>query len=82
MVQYLMDAVQLLRGAAGNSQGPARSALWARYAREVLRLWRVQGGRDLLTAAREAAERATADDAAWPHRPPRHPRRHPARHRR
>ncbi|MER7059925.1 hypothetical protein C0Q93_08315 [Streptomyces albidoflavus] len=63
MVQYLMDAVQLLRGAAENSQGPARSALWARYAREMLRLWRVQGGRDLLTAAREAAERATADDA-------------------
>ncbi|WDV31359.1 SAV_2336 N-terminal domain-related protein [Streptomyces sp. AD16] len=63
MVQYLMDAVQLLRGAAENSQGPPRSALWARYAREVLRLWRVQGGRDLLTAAREAAERATAEDA-------------------
>lgn len=63
MVQYLMDAVQLLRGAAEHSQGPPRAALWARYAREVLRLWRVQGGRDLLTAAREAAERATADDA-------------------
>ncbi|MCK2141002.1 hypothetical protein MWG58_08305 [Streptomyces sp. WAC00276] len=63
MVQYLMDAVQLLRGAAENSQGPPRSALWARYAREALRLWRVQGGRDLLTAAREAAERATAEDA-------------------
>ncbi|MFD6782393.1 SAV_2336 N-terminal domain-related protein [Streptomyces diastaticus] len=63
MVQYLMDAVQLLRGAAENSPAPADAALWARYAREVLRLWRVQGGRELLTAAREAAERATADDA-------------------
>ncbi|MFD5024790.1 SAV_2336 N-terminal domain-related protein [Streptomyces sp. NPDC058373] len=67
MVQYLMDAVQLLRGAAENTAGPPAAALWARYAREVLRLWRVQGGRELLTEARAAAERAATDDEATGH---------------
>ncbi|MFD0026312.1 SAV_2336 N-terminal domain-related protein [Streptomyces sp. NPDC058382] len=61
MVQRLIDAVQLLRGAADN--GPQQSddpGLWAEYARCVLRLWEVQGGADLLREAERAAERAAA----------------------
>ncbi|MFF3173527.1 SAV_2336 N-terminal domain-related protein [Streptomyces sp. NPDC057900] len=61
MVQRLIDAVQLLRGAAEN--GPRQSAdpeLWAEYARCVLRLWEVQGGGELLREAERAAERAAA----------------------
>ncbi|MBO0918520.1 hypothetical protein J1C73_30730, partial [Streptomyces laculatispora] len=61
MVQRLIDAVQLLRGAAEN--GPRQTVdpgLWAEYARCVLRLWEVQGGAELLREAEHAAERAAA----------------------
>ncbi|MEU8627066.1 SAV_2336 N-terminal domain-related protein [Streptomyces sp. NPDC048669] len=61
MVQRLIDAVQLLRGAAEN--GPRQAVdpgLWAEYARCVLRLWEVQGGAELLREAESAAERAAA----------------------
>ncbi|MEV0781566.1 SAV_2336 N-terminal domain-related protein [Streptomyces sp. NPDC050423] len=61
MVQRLIDAVQLLRGAAEN--GPRQAVdpgLWAEYARCVLRLWEVQGGAELLREAEHAAERAAA----------------------
>lgn len=61
MVQRLIDAVQLLRGATEN--GPRQSVdpgLWAEYARCVLRLWEVQGGGELLREAERAAERAAA----------------------
>ncbi|MGP2442706.1 SAV_2336 N-terminal domain-related protein, partial [Streptomyces sp. JW3] len=64
MVQDLIDAVQLLRGATEHD-GPAGAdpALWAEYARCTLRLWEVQGGDALLSEAEQAAERA----AAHPH---------------
>ncbi|MFD8849100.1 SAV_2336 N-terminal domain-related protein [Streptomyces sp. NPDC059604] len=59
MVQYLIDAVQLLRGAAERegAQG-AEPGLWAEYSRCVLRLWEVQGDAELLREAEYAAERA------------------------
>ncbi|MFE7622209.1 SAV_2336 N-terminal domain-related protein [Streptomyces sp. NPDC057509] len=64
MVQRLIDAVQLLRGAAENSPAPAADPeLWSEYARCVLRLWEVQGGADLLDEAERAAERAARPGA-------------------
>ncbi|MGP3774218.1 SAV_2336 N-terminal domain-related protein [Streptomyces sp. SDT5-1] len=64
MVQDLIDAVQLLRGATEH-EPPAEPdfELWAEYAHCVLRLWEVQGGAELLREAEQAAERA----AAHPH---------------
>ncbi|MFK4109115.1 SAV_2336 N-terminal domain-related protein [Streptomyces sp. NPDC002176] len=61
MVQDVIDAVQLLRGATENER-PAGDdpALWAEYAHAVLRLWEVQGGSALLAEAEAAAERAVA----------------------
>ncbi|MFJ6430816.1 SAV_2336 N-terminal domain-related protein [Streptomyces sp. NPDC091416] len=65
MVQRLIDAVQLLRGAAGNSpQAAADPELSAAHARCALRLWEVRGGDDLLGEARSAAERAVAQPGA------------------
>ncbi|MFF3490605.1 SAV_2336 N-terminal domain-related protein [Streptomyces sp. NPDC002795] len=64
MVQDLIDAVQLLRGAAEHEPPTERDfELWAEYAHCVLRLWEVQGGAELLREAEQAAERA----AAHPH---------------
>ncbi|WP_326657985.1 SAV_2336 N-terminal domain-related protein [Streptomyces sp. NBC_00385] len=61
MVQRLIDAVLLLRGAAESSPPPgAGPELWAEYARCTLRLWEVRGGADLLGEAGRAAERAVA----------------------
>ncbi|MFJ3232718.1 SAV_2336 N-terminal domain-related protein [Streptomyces sp. NPDC086787] len=61
MVQDLIDAVQLLRGAtAHEGQAAPDPHLWAEYARATLRLWEVQGGADLLSEAERAAERAVA----------------------
>jgi tetratricopeptide (TPR) repeat protein len=61
MVQDLIDAVQLLRGATEHEQPPgADPELWAEYARCTLRLWEVQGGAELLREAETAAERAVA----------------------
>lgn len=61
MVQYLMDAVQLLRGATGREQRPGSDpGLWAEFARCLLRLWEVQGDGELLREAERAAERAAA----------------------
>lgn len=65
MVQYLMDAVQLLRGATEREQRPGSDpGLWAEFARCLLRLWEVQGGSDLLREAERAAERAAAHPGA------------------
>lgn len=65
MVQRLIDAVQLLRGAADHGRAPADDTeLWAEYARCVLRLWEVQGGADLLEEAESAAERAAGRPGA------------------
>jgi tetratricopeptide (TPR) repeat protein len=65
MVQYLIDAVQLLRSATEREE-PAGSdpELWAEFARCLLRLWEVQGGGGLLREAERAAERATAHPRA------------------
>ncbi|WP_395573310.1 SAV_2336 N-terminal domain-related protein [Streptomyces sp. BK79] len=64
MVQDVIDAVQLLRGATGHERpGGADPELWGEYARCTLRLWEVQGGAALLDEAERAAERA----AAHPH---------------
>ncbi|MGW2655387.1 SAV_2336 N-terminal domain-related protein [Streptomyces sp. NPDC001478] len=63
-VQRLMDAVQLLRGAAENGPRPAGPEVWAEYARCALRLWEVRGGADLLSEAGRAAERAVAHPGA------------------
>ncbi|MEY2246669.1 SAV_2336 N-terminal domain-related protein [Streptomyces sp. BF23-18] len=61
MVQDLIDAVQLLRGATEHELRPgADPELWAEYANCVLLLWEVQGGADLLREAEAAAERAVA----------------------
>ncbi|MEU8673436.1 SAV_2336 N-terminal domain-related protein [Streptomyces sp. NPDC048560] len=65
MVQYLIDAVQLLRGATRRDQvAVSDPELWAEYARALLRLWEVQGGDDLLRESEEAAERAAAQPGA------------------
>lgn len=61
MVQDLIDAVQLLRGATAHERPPgADPRLWAEYAHATLRLWEVQGGGELLREAERAAERAVA----------------------
>ncbi|WP_405716549.1 MULTISPECIES: SAV_2336 N-terminal domain-related protein [unclassified Streptomyces] len=65
MVQSLIDAVQLLRGAAVREEQPDTDpGLWAEYSRCVLRLWEVQGDAELLREAEYAAERAAAHPAA------------------
>ncbi|MGW1653392.1 SAV_2336 N-terminal domain-related protein [Streptomyces atratus] len=65
MVQYLIDAVQLLRGATEREERPgADPELWAEYSRCVLRLWEVQGDAELLREAEYAAERAAAHPGA------------------
>ncbi|MFJ7997906.1 SAV_2336 N-terminal domain-related protein [Streptomyces sp. NPDC096310] len=65
MVQYLIDAVQLLRGATEReAPGGSDPELWAEFARCLLRLWEVQGGGELLGEAERAAERATAHPRA------------------
>ncbi|MFF4399316.1 SAV_2336 N-terminal domain-related protein [Streptomyces sp. NPDC001480] len=61
MVQDLIDAVQLLRGATEHERpAGADPELWAECAQATLRLWEVQGGADLLREAERAAERAVA----------------------
>jgi hypothetical protein len=65
MVQDLIDAVQLLRGATEHElPAGADPQLWAEYANCVLRLWEVQGGAELLREAEAAAERAVAHPRA------------------
>lgn len=65
MVQDLIDAVQLLRGATEHEQpAGADPELWAEYATCLLRLWEVQGGPELLREAESAAERAIAHPRA------------------
>ncbi|MGI5457948.1 SAV_2336 N-terminal domain-related protein [Streptomyces sp. CA-249302] len=61
MVQDIIDAVQLLRGATEHERPAGRDfELWAEYAHSVLRLWEMQGGAELLREAEAAAERAVA----------------------
>ncbi|GGN41457.1 SAV_2336 N-terminal domain-related protein [Streptomyces fuscichromogenes] len=64
MVQDLIDAVRLLRGATGQDEPAAADPeLWAAYATCTLRLWEVQRGAELLREAEEAAKRAVAHRA-------------------
>ncbi|MGW3286448.1 SAV_2336 N-terminal domain-related protein [Streptomyces sp. NPDC001002] len=61
MIQDVIDAVQLLRGATERERSAAADPeLWAEYAHSTLRLWQVQGGDELLQEAESAAERAVA----------------------
>ncbi|MEU2617482.1 SAV_2336 N-terminal domain-related protein [Streptomyces sp. NPDC007157] len=61
MVQDLIDAVLLLRGATEHEEPTgADPELWAQYAHCTLRLWEVQGGAELLREAEEAAQRAVS----------------------
>jgi hypothetical protein len=65
MIQDVIDAVQLLRGATAHERPPgADPRLWAEYAHCTLRLWEVQGGTALLQEAERAAERAAAHPRA------------------
>jgi len=65
MVQDLIDAVQLLRGATEHERPVgADLELWGEYATCLLRLWEVQGGTELLREAEAAAERAVAHPRA------------------
>ncbi|MFJ3756665.1 SAV_2336 N-terminal domain-related protein [Streptomyces sp. NPDC090080] len=65
MVQDLIDAVRLLRGAAEHEAPTAADPeLWAEYANCALRLWEVQGGAALLREAEAAARRAVLDPRA------------------
>ncbi|MEU9346811.1 SAV_2336 N-terminal domain-related protein [Streptomyces sp. NPDC048278] len=61
MLQDLVDAVQLLRGATRHEAlAEDDPQLWSEYASCVLRMWEVQGGADLLSEAEAAADRAVA----------------------
>ncbi|MGW2429250.1 SAV_2336 N-terminal domain-related protein [Streptomyces sp. NPDC001640] len=65
MVQDLIDAVQLLRGATEHEPGIGTDPeLWAEYAHCTLRLWEVLGGAELLREAETAAERAVSHPRA------------------
>jgi tetratricopeptide (TPR) repeat protein len=61
MVQNLLDAVQLLRRAAVQELVRGLdSELWSELAQQLITLWRLRGGTDLLREAGEAAETAAA----------------------
>ncbi|MFE9093712.1 SAV_2336 N-terminal domain-related protein [Streptomyces sp. NPDC007264] len=65
MVQDLIDAVQLLRGATEHEPAAGTDPeLWGEYAHCVLRLWEVLGGAELLREAEAAADRAVAHPRA------------------
>ncbi|MEU3459793.1 SAV_2336 N-terminal domain-related protein [Streptomyces sp. NPDC006733] len=65
MVQSLLDAVQLLRrAAAAGLPTEADPELWGELAQDLLRLWRLQGGAQLLREAQSAAETAAAAPGA------------------
>ncbi len=59
LVQSLVDAVQLLRRAAAQQRALAQGVdpeLWSDLAQDLLRLWRLRGGADLLREAQDAAQ--------------------------
>jgi hypothetical protein len=61
MVQNLLDAVQMLRRAAAQERVRGLDAeLWTELAQQLITLWRLRGGPDLLREAQEAAETAAA----------------------
>jgi tetratricopeptide (TPR) repeat protein len=69
MVQNLLDAVAMLRRAAAEERVRGLDPeLWTELAQQLLRLWRLRGGADLLRDAREAAETAAAHHSSLPAR--------------
>ncbi|MBM9503608.1 hypothetical protein ITX44_03495 [Streptomyces sp. KK5PA1] len=69
MVQNLLDAVQLLRLAAARERVPGLDPeLWSELAQQLITLWRLRGGADLLREAQEAAEAAAAHPGSVPAR--------------
>lgn len=61
MVQNLLDAVAMLRRAAGQERVRGRDPeLWSELAQQLVTLWRVRGGATLLREAQEAADTAAA----------------------
>ncbi|BBB00022.1 hypothetical protein RVR_6893 [Actinacidiphila reveromycinica] len=69
LVQYLLDAVALLRRAAAEERVRGLDPdLWTELAQQLLRLWRLRGGTDLLDEAREASETAAAHHSSLPAR--------------
>ncbi|WP_329364907.1 SAV_2336 family protein [Streptomyces sp. NBC_00669] len=69
MVQNLLDAVAMLRRAAAEERVRGLDPeLWTELAQQLLRLWRLRGGTDLLGEAREAAETAAAHHSSLPAR--------------
>jgi hypothetical protein len=68
-VQNLLDAVALLRRATAEERVRGLDPeLWAELAQQILQLWRLRGGADLLDEAREAAETAAAHHSNVPAR--------------
>ncbi|WP_225846313.1 SAV_2336 N-terminal domain-related protein [Streptomyces sp. HPF1205] len=69
MVQNLLDAVQLLRRAAAQERVRGLDAeLWSELAQQLITLWRLRGGADLLREAQDAAEAAAAHPGSVPAR--------------
>ncbi|WP_435126058.1 SAV_2336 N-terminal domain-related protein [Actinacidiphila sp. bgisy144] len=69
LVQYLLDAVGLLRRAAAEERMRGLDPdLWTELAQQLLRLWRLRGGAGLLAEAREASETAAAHHSSLPAR--------------
>jgi hypothetical protein len=67
MVQYLMDAVQLLRRAAEQERALGHGAdpqLAVELSQDLLKLWQLRGGRPLLTEAVDAASAAAVHPGA------------------
>lgn len=69
MVQDLLDAVQLLRKATEQERVRGLDPdLWSELAQQLIRLWRLRGGPDLLREAQDAADLAAAHHASVPAR--------------
>ena len=69
MVQNLLDAVQLLRRAAEQERNRGLDPeLWSELAQQLITLWRLSGGADLLREAQQAADLAAAHHASVPAR--------------
>lgn len=61
MVQNLMEAVQLLRRASAEERRHGIDPdLWSELAEQLIRLWRLRGGAELLREAQDAADTAAA----------------------
>jgi tetratricopeptide (TPR) repeat protein len=69
MVQNLLDAVAMLRKAAEQERVRGLDPdLWSELAQQLITLWRIRGGADLLREAQEAADTAAAHHTSVPAR--------------